>query len=86
MTVLGAVLLGTGIALWIERRDQDRWRGLGLLGAIVVNSLGAGTVLVWLLVDPFALPMRGYVVLWSLTIIILCATLVELVAVVWHDK
>ena len=33
VTVLGAVLLGIGIALWMERRNEDQWRGLGLFGA-----------------------------------------------------
>ena len=80
VTVLGAVLLGIGIALWIERRNEDRWRGLGLVGAIVINVLGGGTVLVWLLLDPFTMPVRGYIVLWSVTVIVLGAALVELAA------
>lgn len=42
VTVLGAVLLGIGIALWIERRDDEDWRGLGLAGAIAINVLGGG--------------------------------------------
>ncbi len=86
VTVLGAVLLGTGIALWIERRNQDRWRGLGLVGAIVINTLGAGTVLVWLLLDPFTMPTRGYVVLWTVTVIVLGTGLVELAALLRHAR
>ncbi|MDJ0627585.1 MAG: hypothetical protein QNJ44_04945 [Rhodobacter sp.] len=80
VTVLGAVLLGIGIALWIERRNEDRWRGLGLFGAVIINILGAGTVLVWLLVDPFNLPMHGYVVLWAVALTVLGTGIVELVA------
>ena len=86
VTVLGAVLLGIGIALWIERRNQDPWRGLGLVGAIVINVLGAGTVLVWLLLDPFSMPMRGYVTLWFVTVIVLAAALVELGALLRHAR
>ena len=81
VTVLGAVLLGIGIALWIERRNEDRWRGLGLVGAVIINILGAGTVLVWLLVDPFNLPMHGYVVLWAVALIVLGTAMVELLAI-----
>lgn len=80
VTLLGAVLLGVGIALWIERRGRGRWRGLGLAGALVINGLGAGTVLVWLLLDPFDLPTRGYVVLWSVALIVLGTALAELAA------
>ena len=86
VTGLGAVLLGIGIALWIERRNQDRWRGLGLAGAVIINVLGAGTVLVWLLLDPFDIPTRGYVVLWSVTIIVLGTGLLELTAILRHGS
>ena len=79
VTVLGAVLLGIGIALWIERRNEDRWRGLGIVGAIIINTLGAGTVLVWLLLDPFDMPIHGYIVLWTITVIVLGTGLAELV-------
>ena len=85
VTVLGAVLLGIGIALWIERRNEDRWRGLGLVGAMVINMLGAGTVLVWLLLDPFTMPARGYFVLWSVTVMVLGTALVELAALLRRD-
>lgn len=30
VTLLGAILLGIGLALWIERRNNARRRGLGL--------------------------------------------------------
>lgn len=86
VTVLGAVLLGIGIALWIERRNEDPWRGLGLVGAIVINTLGAGAVVVWLLLDPFALPTRGYVVLWSVAVIVFGMGLVQLAALLRHDR
>lgn len=82
VTVLGAVLLGIGIALWIERQNEDRWRGLGLVGAIVINMLGAGTVLVWLLLDPFNLPTHGYIVLWMVTLVVLGTGLFELIVMV----
>ena len=86
VTVLGAVLLGIGIALWIERRSKDPWRGLGLVGAIVINTLGAGAVVVWLLLGPFAMPTRGYVVLWSVAVIVLGMALVQIAALLRHDR
>ena len=82
INVLGAVLLGIGIALWIERRNEDRWRGLGLAGAITINTLGAGIIFVWLLVNPFDLPTHGYVVLWGVAIVVLAIGMVELAALV----
>jgi hypothetical protein len=80
VTLLGAVLFGIGIALWIERRNEDRWRGLGLVGAVVINILGGGTVLVWLLIDPFTMPFRGYLVLWIVAIAVVGIAAVELLA------
>lgn len=86
VTILGAVLLGIGIALWIESRNEDRLRGLGLVGAIVINLLGAGTVLLWLLIDPFNLPTHGYFVLWVVTFVVLGTGLVELAAVMRRTR
>ena len=40
-SILGAVLFGIGIALWMERgADGERARGLGLGGAVVINLCG----------------------------------------------
>ena len=86
VTVLGAVLLGIGAALWIERRNDDRWRGLGLGGAVVINTLGAAVVLVWLLVDPFDLTTHGYIVLWAVVLIVLGTGFVEFVSMARRKK
>ena len=76
VTVLGAVLCGIAVALWIER---DRLgQGLGLLGALAINFLGAGTVLFWLLRGGLDLPLRGAVVLWVVTLAVLATGLAEL--------
>ncbi len=85
VTVLGAVLFGIGVALWVERRNVERWRGLGLVGAVIINVFGAGTVLVWLIIDPFDLPARGYFVLWAVVVLVIGAALVEILAMVRRD-
>ncbi len=78
-TILGGVLFGIGIALFIERYGiKYQIRGLGLEGAIAINFCGAIVLLVWLLIDPFDLPMRGYLVLWIIAISVLLIGLVEL--------
>ncbi len=85
VTVLGAVLFGIGVALWVERRNVERWRGLGLVGAVIINVFGAGTVLVWLIIDPFDLPARGYFVLWAVVVLVIGAALVEILAIGRRD-
>ena len=80
VSLLGAILLGIGVALWIERKNDSNWRGLGLLGAVVINLLGGGTVFVWLVIDPFVMPLRGYLVLWLIVFLVLGTAAIELLA------
>jgi uncharacterized membrane protein HdeD (DUF308 family) len=82
VTVLGAVLFGIGIALWLEKRNDRQWRGLGLGGAIIINVLGAVIVLYWLVTDSFDLPFRGYAVLYSIVVIVFCTALLEIWSIV----
>ncbi len=79
VSILGAVLFGIGVALWAERKNDERWRGLGLFGALVINLVAGATVCVWLIIDPFAIPVRGYVVLWAVAVVVLGIGVVELV-------
>ena len=80
-TILGGVLFGIGIALLIERYGfKYQIRGLGLGGAIAINFCGALVLLIWLLIDPFDLPMRGYLVLWIIALGVLFIALIELLA------
>jgi hypothetical protein len=78
-SLLGGVLIGVGIAQWIERGNRrNAARGLGLSGAITIN-LTAGVVLaVWLLLGNLALPPRGLVLLWGLVVILVGLSLAEL--------
>jgi len=78
-SILGAVLFGIGIALLVERFCAPRLRGLGLMGAVAINFVAAGSVTVWLLVDPFAMPLRGYVILWTVVALVVAVAIAELI-------
>jgi len=83
--ILGGVLFGIGLALLIERYGTTKnIRGLGLGGAIAINFCGAGVLLVWLLVAPFDIPIRGNIILWSIAIIVLIVGLAEIIAKTWR--
>jgi hypothetical protein len=83
--ILGGVLFGIGIALLIERYGATKnIRGLGLGGAIAINLCGAGVLLVWLLVAPFDIPIKGNIILWSIAIIVLIVGLAEIIAKTWR--
>lgn len=84
-TILGAVIFGIGIALLIERYGFSRGiRGLGLGGAIAINLCGAFALLVWLLCSPLDIPVRGYVILWSIAIVVVVVGIVEVVTKSWN--
>ncbi len=83
--ILGGVIFGIGIALFIERYGfRSKTRGLGLGGAIAINICGAMVLLIWLLINPFSLPLRGYVILWIIAISVLSIGIVEFVAKSWR--
>jgi peptidoglycan/LPS O-acetylase OafA/YrhL len=77
--ILGGVLFGIAIALFVESRSTAlNASGLGLLGAVVIN-LCAGLVLgAWLLWGGLDLPVRGTVFLWSLVILLVGISSIEL--------
>ena len=70
-SLLGAVLVGIGIALLLERRrSASDAKGLGLGGALTIN-LCFGLVLAgWLLFGGLRLPVHGAIVLWALVLIL----------------
>ena len=83
--ILGAVLFGIGIALLIELYGIPRKvRGLGLGGAIAINLSGAGALVIWLVISPFSLPIRGRVILWSVAIVVLTIAFAEIVTKSWQ--
>jgi hypothetical protein len=87
-SILGVVILGIGIALLLELRGYERGiRGLGLGGALVINFIGAGALVVWLLFGHFNIPLRGHLILWTVAVVVLGIGFVETVAATWkYDK
>ena len=84
-TILGGVIFGIGIALLIERYGYSRnIRGLGLGGAIAINFCGATVLLVWLISGSLSLPIRGYIFLWSIVIIVYGIGIAEIIAKSWR--
>ena len=78
-TILGAVIFGIGISLLLEVYGKPRGiHGLGLPGAIVINFCGAGVLTMWLIIVPFNLPLRGYIILWTIALVILALGFIEL--------
>lgn len=76
-SLFGAVLFGIGLALLMERRGGSV-RGLGLAGALVINTCFALALLAWLILGSLDLPFRGTAVLWGLAILLLGLSGVEL--------
>jgi hypothetical protein len=79
-SVLGAVLVGIGIALILElRRPRASLAGLGLAGAVAIN-VSAGLVLAgWLVFGGLSIPFRGHVLLWGLVLVLVGLSGAELV-------
>jgi hypothetical protein len=79
-TILGAVLIGIGIALTIEcYRKQGGMVGLGLGGAVAINLPGELVlILLWLIFGNLNISLRGHLFLWSLAVILVGISLNEL--------
>ena len=73
-SILGAVLLGIGIALLIE---IVKGRGLGLMGAVSINLCGGIVIGGWLLFGGLHLSVRGYVFLWALVALLVGVSAIE---------
>jgi hypothetical protein len=78
-TILGAVIFGIGIALLLEAIGEPRGiHGLGLDGAIVINFCAAGVLTLWLISAPFNLPLRGYIILWTIVFVVFVIGFIEI--------
>jgi hypothetical protein len=78
-SILGAVLFGIGIALFQERTRLNKGSaGLGLAGAITINLCGSLVLIGWLLFGGLVMPVRGFIILWIVAIVVLGIGLLEL--------
>lgn len=85
-SILGAVILGIGIALFVELFGVNRGlRGLGLSGAITINLCGGGALLIWLLIGSFHLPLRGHIIMWAVAVIVLGIGALEIATGSWRQ-
>jgi hypothetical protein len=78
--ILGGILVGIAIALYIESRKTDTIMtlGLGLTGAISINLCGGFVLLFWLLSGNMEIPLQGKIFLWSLDILLILLSSIEL--------
>lgn len=78
-SILGAILVGIGIALFLEwRRTSSNFIGLGIGGAVVINICAALALLVWLVLGDLAIPLRGRLILWGLVLLIIGVVIPEI--------
>ena len=78
--ILGGVLFGIAIALFLESRNLNgSGVGLGLTGAVIINLCGGAVLGAWLLFGSLDLPLRGQVFLWALVVVLVGISAVELV-------
>ena len=79
--ILGAVFVGIALALFVEayRKKQDGFIGLGLFGAICINMCGGIVLFLWLIMGDLDLPLKGFIFLWILDIILLVISTLELI-------
>jgi len=86
-SILGAVLVGIGIALTIECfRQGSRPAGLGLAGAVAINLTGGAVLILWLIFGNLGIPARGYVFLWLLAAVLVLISGFELYNQTRHSK
>jgi len=86
-TILGAVLFGIGIALLIDAYGEKRGiRDLGIAGAIAINFCGAGVLILWLIFTSLNFPLRGYIALWAIAIVVLAIGCIELMSKIWRQQ
>ncbi len=83
-SILGGVLVGIGLALFIEASGVGS--GLGLEGAVAINLCGGLVLAGWLLFADLYIPLRGTLFLWGLVILLVGISVVELLARIGEDE
>jgi len=83
-SILGAVLLGIGAALFLEAAGFARGiRGLSLGGAIVINIIGSFVLICWLIFGSLVIPLRGRIILWTIGVVVFVIGITEVVTKSW---
>jgi hypothetical protein len=83
-SILGAVILGIGLALLFELVcHAKRFRGLGLGGAILINIVGSLVLIFWLIFGSLDIPTKGQMVLWILGVVVFLIGMVEIATKSW---
>ena len=76
--ILGAVLVGIGIALFIEVKYYSKGKsGLGLEGAIIINVLASIVLILRLIFGHLNVSFFGLIILWFVGISVLVIGLTE---------
>ena len=84
-SILGAVLFGIGLALFLELFGFSKHvRGLSLGGAIVINIVGASVLICWLLFGSLSIPLKGRIILWAVGIVVLVIAIFEWITKSWR--
>ncbi|MDO9515972.1 MAG: hypothetical protein Q7J01_07750 [Syntrophales bacterium] len=83
-SILGAVLFGIGVALFLEAAGFAKGiRGLGLGGAIVINIIGSFVLICWLIFGSLVIPLKGRIILWTIGVVIFLIGIAEMVTKSW---
>jgi len=83
-SILGAVLFGIGLALFLELVGYEKQaHGLGLGGAIVINTIGSFVFILWLIFGNMVVPLKGRVILWIISVLVFLISIAELATRSW---
>jgi hypothetical protein len=83
-SILGAVILGIGLALSLELAGHAKHiRGLGLGGAVLINLIGSLVLIFWLVFGSLEIPLKGRIILWAVGLIVFSIGIAELVTKSW---
>jgi hypothetical protein len=78
-SILGAVLVGIAVALFLQVGGQGGLAsGLGLGGAVAINVCAGLVLASWLLFGGLSLPLRGAVILWIIVLVLVGLSSAEL--------
>jgi hypothetical protein len=78
VSILGAVLFGIGIALFVQVRNSGQ--GLGLSGAIAINMCGGLCLAVWLLFGSVSATGLGMAIMWALVLVLVGISAFEMLS------